>query len=132
MIDNPAPLINTMTPHEVRSARAALGHLWQLGRDLSQQELADCLGLANAAKVADMETPREARSDTRITGPVSCAIRGMLAGYVPDGAPPKAFDAMADRMAFFRRMAGELDITPQRAAEAAGRLIDRGLIEAPR
>lgn len=84
-----------LTPTQIRSARHALGHLWQLGRPLTCEEMADCLGLAKRHTVAQME--RDSGSRDRITGPVSVAISAMLAGYVPDGAPAQAFEAMRAR-----------------------------------
>lgn len=76
--------MNKLTPTEVAEARGELGSMWRLGRPLSHAELAACLGLSGADKARDME--RDDRA-SRITGPVSVAIRAMLCGYVPPNAP---------------------------------------------
>jgi hypothetical protein len=86
--------VDLLSPEDIREARRALGRQWGLGRDLSQAELAEALGLANKDAVREMErggfNTHSGLKVTRITGPVTVAIRAMLAGYLPREAPDDA------------------------------------------
>lgn len=77
-----------LTPDLITNARYKLGEMWGLGRPLSHRELGECLELRTPEHARDFE-----RGHGAITGPVSVAILGMLAGYLPPTAPPEAWDA---------------------------------------
>ena len=73
----------TMTPDQLRAARATLGHLWGLNRPLKLSELGRALRLCGrdpGEAVHDWE-----RGHNTISGPASIAIEAMLAGFRPDG-----------------------------------------------
>ena len=71
-----------MNPTELREARAVLGQMWGLGRPLHMSELGRALKLQGrdpGSSVRDWE-----RGHTQISGPVSIAVKAMLAGFKPD------------------------------------------------
>lgn len=70
----------------VSAARAKLGRLWGLDRDLTRAELARALDLSpvhGGGFVSKLEIDDESRRAT-LTGPVRVAIQLMLDGGVPD------------------------------------------------
>lgn len=70
-----------MSPEELRSARASLGHQWGLGRPLRMSEMGRALGLSGAdpgQSIRDYE-----RGVTRISGPISNLVRLYLGGSMP-------------------------------------------------
>ena len=70
-----------MTGDEMREARATLGHMWGLNRQLSGSELGRAMRLRGAdpgASVRDFE-----RGRTDISGPMSALIATWLAGAPP-------------------------------------------------
>lgn len=75
-----------MTGDELKDARAALGKLWGLGRQLHASELGRALRLGGrdpGESIRDYE-----RGKTKIGGPMSVAVQMMLAGSLPpDGLP---------------------------------------------
>lgn len=74
-----------LAPHEVREARATLGQMWGLGRDLHESELGLALEL-RADRAGDAIRHME-HHPHRVTGPASVAILAMLDGFVPDIVP---------------------------------------------
>lgn len=76
----------TMTPRQIRAARAKLGELWNKGRPLYASELARSLRLGGrdpGATVLDWESEK-----TKVSGPVSALLTLYLAGVLPpDGIP---------------------------------------------
>ncbi len=78
-----------LNSREVNAARDTLGRLWGMGRALSCAELGRCLELANPKDSGRAMCQR----DGSVSGPVSVAVCAMLAGYIPDGAPPEAWEA---------------------------------------
>lgn len=72
-----------MTGEELRTARAALGVLWGLGRSLKAAELGRVLRLGGrdpGESIRDYESGK-----TAIGGPISAAIEMMLDGARPRG-----------------------------------------------
>lgn len=70
-----------MTGPELRDARATLGHMWGLSRPLQMSEMGRALRLGGrdpGASIRDYE-----RGTTRVSGPMSVAVRMMLAGALP-------------------------------------------------
>ena len=70
-----------VTPEELRTARAALGELWGLGRPLKMSELGRAIGLTGndpGQSIRDYE-----RGATRISGPISFLVRLYLNGILP-------------------------------------------------
>ena len=70
-----------MTPDELRTARATLGHKWGLGRSLTLAELGRALRLSGRDPGASIWNWERGRSPVK--GPVAVAIEAMLAGYRP-------------------------------------------------
>jgi hypothetical protein len=76
-----------MTGDELRDARGRLGELWGLGRPVHMSEMGRALRLSGS-NVGDSIRDYE-RGKTRISGPVSVAVRMMIAGALPpDGLEP--------------------------------------------
>lgn len=79
-----------MTPDDLRAARARLGDLWGLGRDLTRSEMGRALRLGG--KNPDDSIRDYERGKTRISGPMSVAVEMMLAGARPPPAPTPGAD----------------------------------------
>ncbi len=70
----------TMTPAEIRAARAKLGKMWGLSRPLYMSELGRALGLQGRDPGHQV---KRWEAGYPISGPVTVAIEAMLAGYRP-------------------------------------------------
>lgn len=71
-----------MRSAELVLARRILGDRWGLGGPVSQEEMAAMLGIIDRQNYARYE-----RMGCEATGPISTAVRAMLAGYKPPNAP---------------------------------------------
>lgn len=71
-----------MTPLQIRNARAEIGRLWKLGRDLRSVELGRLLHLASARPGNTVRLWE--RGLNNIPGPTARVIEAMLAGWRPN------------------------------------------------
>lgn len=76
-------------PFSVTQARADLGRMWGLERDLTRAELARALDLSpvhGGSHISKLELPEGNARKATLTGPIEVAIRMMLNGAVPHTA----------------------------------------------
>lgn len=110
---------DNLTPADLREARETLGTMWQIGRRVSVSEMAVMLGFHRRDAYLRYEG-----HGGEPTGPMSTAVRAMLAGYRPDNAP--AVDLLREQ--FIVDMSKTLDVAPSRVRIAVQNLEARGLI----
>lgn len=101
----PTPnILPPLYPAELEAARRTLGERWDLGRPVSVMEMASMLGIAQKDSYLKMES-----DPSKVTGPVSTAVRAFLRGYRPPNAP--ATDP-AVKSARYRQMRELLGLPP--------------------